>query len=56
MKMTNEQGFATIGKRAEELAKDADVQSKMVDIANSESKEAAERYLYMLAIATLCGA
>lgn len=56
MEMTNEQGFAMIGKRAEELAKDADVQLKMVDIANSESKEAAERYLYMLAIATLCGA
>lgn len=54
--MTNEQGFAMIGKRAEELAKDAKVQGKMVEIAKTENKEAAERYLYMLAIATLCGA
>lgn len=54
--MTNEQGFVLIGKRAEELSKDISVQKKMVEIANSESKEAAEKYLYMLAIATLCGA
>lgn len=53
--MTNEQGFAMIGERAEELAKDAKVQNKMVEIAESESKEVAEKYLYMLAIATLCG-
>lgn len=52
--MTNEQGFAMIGKRAEELTKDADVQSKMVEISKTDSKEAAEKYLYMLAIATLC--
>lgn len=54
--MTNEQGFAMIGKRAEELVKDTKVQNKMVEIAKTESKEAAEKYLYMLAIATLCGA
>lgn len=54
--MTNEQGIALIGKRAEELAKDTNVQKKMVEIAKSECKEAAEKYLYMLAIATLCGA
>ena len=54
--MTNEQGFAMIGERAEELAKDINVQTKMVEIAKSEGKEAAEKYLYMLAIATLCGA
>lgn len=54
--MTNEQGFAMMGERAEELAKNADVQSKMVEITKTESKEAAEKYLYMLAIATLCGA
>ena len=53
--MTNVQGFAMIGKRAEELAKDANVQNKMVEIVKTESKEAAEKYLYMLAIATLCG-
>ncbi len=54
--MTNEQGFALIGMRAEELAKDAGIQAKMVEIAETESKEAAEKYLYTLAIATLCGA
>lgn len=54
--MTNKQGFAMIGKRAEELVKDAKVQSKMVEIVKTENKEAAEKYLYMLAIATLCGA
>ena len=54
--MTNEQGFEMIGNRAEELAKNTDVQAKMLDIAKTESKEAAEKYLYMLAIATLCGA
>lgn len=53
--MTNEQGFAMIGKRAEELAKNIDVQKKMLNIAKTDSKEAAEKYLYMLAIATLCG-
>lgn len=52
--MTNEQGFAMIGKRAEELAKNTDVQKKMLNIAKTDSKEVAEKYLYMLAIATLC--
>lgn len=55
MKMTNEQSFAMIGKREEELAKNTNVQAKMLDIAKTENKEVAERYLYMLAIATLCG-
>lgn len=54
--MTNEQGFVMIGMRAEELAKDTGIQMKMVEIAKTENKEAAEKYLYMLAIATLCGA
>lgn len=54
--MTNEQGFEMIGNRVEELVKNAKVQDKMVEIAKTESKEAAEKYLYMLAIATLCGA
>ena len=53
--MTNEQGFALIGERALELSKNVDVQNKMVKIAKSEGKESAEKYLYMLAIATLCG-
>lgn len=54
--MTNEQGFAMIGNRASELAKNTDVQKKMIEIAETESKEAAVKYVYMLAIATLYGA
>ncbi len=54
--MTNEQGFAIIGKRAEELSKNKDIQAKMLQIVKTDGKEAAEKYLYMLAIATLCGA
>lgn len=53
--MTNEQGFSMIGERAAELAKDTAVQNKMVEIAKSDSKETAEKYLYMLAVSTLCG-
>lgn len=53
--MKSEQGFAMIGERAEELTKDVKVQNKMIEIVKSESKEAAEKYLYMLAIATLSG-
>lgn len=54
--MTNEQAFEMIGERAEELTKDSSIQAKMVDIAKKDGKEAAEKYLYMMAIATLCGA
>lgn len=54
--MTNEQGFAMIGERAAELAKNKDVQKKMLEIDKSESKEAAIKYVYTLAIATLYGA
>lgn len=52
--MTNEQGFAMIGERADELAKNPKIQRKMVEIAKSENKDAAIKYLYMLAISTLC--
>ena len=53
--MTNTQAFKLIGERAEELTKRADVQKKMVEIAESEGKENAEKYVYTLAMATLCG-
>ena len=54
--MTDEQGFAMSGERASELAKNIDVQKKMIEIDKSESKEAAIKYVYTLAIATLYGA
>ena len=54
--MTNEQAYKLIGERTEELSKNIDVQNKMVEIAQKEGKEEAEKYLYMLAISTLCGA
>uniref|UniRef100_A0AAU8B5H5 Uncharacterized protein n=1 Tax=Dulem virus 39 TaxID=3145757 RepID=A0AAU8B5H5_9CAUD len=53
--MTNEEAFKLIGKRAEELANDAKVQRKAIEIAQSQGKEAGEKYIYMLAIATLAG-
>lgn len=53
--MTNKEAFALIGKRAEELSKNHDVQEKMMKIARAEDKESAEKYLYFLAIYTLCG-
>ncbi len=53
--MTNEQGFAMIGERADTLAKDSSVQKKMMEIQAREGKEAAIRFLYLLAVSTLCG-
>ena len=54
--MTNNEAYKLIGERAEELAKNKEIQNKMVEIAKREGKEKAEKYLYNLAIATLCGA
>ncbi len=54
--MTNEQGFSMIGERANALAKDSNVQKKMMEVQAREGKEAAVRFLYLLAISTLCGA
>lgn len=53
--MTTAEAYEILGKRAEELVRNEDVvQSKMVAIAKIEGKEAAEKFLYSLAIATLC--
>lgn len=54
--MTNEQGFTMIGERADALAKDTSVQKKVLEIEAEEGKEAAVRFLYLLAVSTLCGA
>ena len=51
--MTNKEAFNLIGERAKELATKTDVQQKMLRIAEEKSKEDAEKWLYMIAIATL---
>lgn len=53
--MTDKEAFEMIGKRAEELAKNTEVQKKMLQIAKAGSKEDAKKWLYMSSIATLCG-
>ena len=53
--MTNNEAYKLIGERANELSKNKEVQKKMVEIAKTEGKEKAEKFLYNLAIATLCG-
>lgn len=53
--MTNSEAFAMIGKRAAELTRKPEVQKKMLQIAKEKSKEEAEKWLYMSAIATLAG-
>lgn len=53
--MTNNEAYKLIGERANELSKNKEVQKKMVEIAKTEGKEKAEKFLYNLSIATLCG-
>ena len=53
--MTNEQAFKMIGERAEEMRNDPEVQRKMVEIAKTDGKEAAIKWLYQTAICTLAG-
>lgn len=54
--MADKEAFKMIGERAEELAEKPEVQNKMLQIAKENGKEEAEKWLYMSAIATLCGA
>lgn len=51
--MTDKEAYKTIGERAEELAQIPEVQNKMIEISNKEGKKAAEKWLYMSAIASL---
>lgn len=53
--MSDHEAYKIIGERAAELEKDENVQKKAVEIAKSQGKEAGEKYIYMLAIATLAG-
>lgn len=52
--MTDKEAYKIIGERAEELVKLPEVQKKMIAIAREQDRKAAERYVYMLAVATLC--
>lgn len=51
--MTDKQAFNLIGHRTRELAERPDVQETMLKIAKEKGKEEAEKWVYMLAIATL---
>lgn len=53
--MTDKEAYNLIGERAAELTKRPEIQKKMLEIANAESKEAAVKWVYMAAIATLYG-
>lgn len=53
--MTNHEAYKLIGERAEQLSKMPDVQEKMIRLARENGKEAAEKWLYLAAVATLAG-
>lgn len=53
--MDNKEMYDLIGNRAKELTKDKKVQAQMIQIFNEQGKEAAETFVYKLAIATLIG-
>lgn len=53
--MTDKEAYELIGKRAKELTQNTKVQRKMLEIAKTKGKDAAEKWLYMTAVATLCG-
>ena len=53
--MTDKEAYKLIGERAVELSKRPEIQAKMIEIARTEGKKKAEKYLYMAAIASLAG-
>lgn len=53
--MTDKEAINLIGERAKELVKKTDVQQEMLRIVGEKGKEDAEKWLYMLAIASLMG-
>ena len=53
--MTNKEAYKLIGERTAEIVKRPEIQKKMLEIANAEGKEAAVKWVYMAAIATLYG-
>ena len=53
--VANDEAYKIVGKRATELVKNIEVQKKMLEIAKTKGKDAAEKWLYMSAVATLVG-
>lgn len=54
--MTDEQAYELIGKRAAEIAKKPSIQKIMMNmIEDGHTKEEAEKWLYMVAVGSLCG-
>lgn len=52
--MTDKESCKILGDRVTELTEKEEVQKKMLEILHKESKEAAEKWVYSLAIATIC--
>ena len=53
--MTDQEAYRLIGERAEALSKDPHFQKVMIQTAKTDGKEAALKWLYNCAIATLFG-
>ena len=54
--MTDKEAYKLIGKRAAEIAKKPSIQKIMVNmIEDGHTKEEVEKWLYMVAIGSLCG-
>ena len=54
--MTNQEAYATIGQRADEIAKNPAVRAACEKMFNQgESIETIKEMVYKMAIATLCG-
>lgn len=52
--MTDKEAYKILGDRVAELTKKEEIQKKMLEILHKKSKEASEKWIYSLAIATLC--
>ena len=53
--MSDKEAFDLIVRRAQELAALPEIREKMTELAGKSGKEAAERMVYLMAIATLAG-
>lgn len=52
--MTDKEAYKILGDRVAELCENKEIQNKMLEILHKESKEEAEKWVYSLAVATLC--
>lgn len=55
MAVQDKEMFMLVSERATALTKLPEIQKKMMEIAGAEGKDAAVKYVYNLAIATLYG-